>query len=107
MTLDEFRRSLADAEPPQEIGPALRALWFDARGDWDQAHHVAQEVHDAPGAWVHAYLHRKEGDLGNAAYWYAHSGKPVASGALDDEWAAIAAQLLETTGGRMARGPSG
>lgn len=94
MTLDQFRRTLTDAAPPQSLTVPLRALWFDGRGDWNQAHSVAQDVEDATGAWVHAYLHRKEGDPQNAEYWYRRAGKPVATSALDDEWAAIVTLLL-------------
>jgi len=70
------------------------ALWYDARGDWHRAHTIAQDVDDAGGAWVHAYLHRKEGDLGNAGYWYQRAGRDVASDPLDAEWERIAAALL-------------
>jgi hypothetical protein len=94
MTLDQFRRTLTDAAPPQSLTAPLRALWFDGHGDWNQAHNVAQDVEDATGAWVHAYLHRKEGDLQNAEYWYRRAGKPVATSALDDEWAAMVTLLL-------------
>ena len=70
MTIDEFRKTLSSAQPPGGLSPVLLALWHDAHGDWDAAHRVAQEVEDgAGGAWVHAYLHRKEGDADNAAYW--------------------------------------
>src|SRR5262249_50412517 len=69
MTLDEFRQTLTARAVP-EMAPLLRALWHDAQGDWTRAHEIAQEVEDSTGAWVHAYLHRKEGDLGNAGYWY-------------------------------------
>lgn len=79
---------------PAHLGPALCALWHDARGDWDTAHTLAQEADDRDGAWVHAYLHRKEGDAGNAAYWYARARKPVAAGELDAEREAIARALL-------------
>jgi hypothetical protein len=94
MTLDQFRRTLTDAAPPQSLTAPLRALWFDGQGDWNQAHSVAQDVEDATGAWVHAYLHRKEGDLQNAEYWYRRAGKPIATSALDDEWAAMVTLLL-------------
>jgi hypothetical protein len=94
MTLDEFRTTLEDAAPPPGLSAALRALWLDGRGDWEQAHQVAGDVEDATGAWVHAYLHRKEGDLQNAEYWYRRAGKPVASSSLDDEWAAMVTLLL-------------
>ena len=94
MTLDQFRQTLTDAAPPQSLTAPLRALWFDGSGDWNQAHSVAQDVEDATGAWVHAYLHRKEGDLQNAEYWYRRAGKPVATSALEDEWAAMVTLLL-------------
>jgi hypothetical protein len=93
MTFDEFKATLAQASPPQ-VGPLLTALWHDARGDWDAAHRVAQDVDDKAGAWVHAYLHRKEGDLGNAGYWYRRAGQPVATGSLDTEWDRIVTILL-------------
>jgi len=94
MTLDDFKATLVLAAPPAGLHPAVIALWHDAKGDWDRAHEVAQEIDDETGAWVHAYLHRKEGDAGNAAYWYRRAGQPVARGPLDDEREAIAAALL-------------
>jgi hypothetical protein len=93
MTIEEFKATLSSAEPPT-VAPLLLALWHDARGDWDAAHRVAQEVDDNAGAWVHAYLHRKEGDLGNAGYWYGRAAQPVATDSLDAEWARIVAALL-------------
>lgn len=93
MTLEEFVVSLESAAPPA-VAPALVALWHDGRGDWDEAHRVAQDVDGASGAWVHAYLHRKEGDPGNAAYWYRRAGKPVGRGSLEDEWRALVSALL-------------
>ena len=93
MTLDEFRRSIERGTMPS-VAPLLRALWLDARGDWDGAHALAQEIDTADGAWVHAYLHRKEGDQWNAGYWYRRAGRPAGGGPLDDEWAAIVAALL-------------
>jgi hypothetical protein len=92
MTAQELRDS-PDGPPPGAPG-ALRALWLDARGDWNRAHEAAQEDGTAAGAWVHAYLHRKEGDAANAGYWYRHAGRPAAKGALDAEWTEIAASLL-------------
>ena len=94
MTLDEFRQSLTGAAPPADLPAALQALWHDGRGDWEAAHNVAQEVPDPDGAWVHAYLHRKEGDAGNAAYWYRRAARPVASISLDAEWDEIVTALL-------------
>ena len=80
---------------PASAPPLVRALWHDAVGDWSAAHSVAQDVETDEGAWVHAYLHRKEGDTSNAGYWYRRAGRPPAAGPLDDEWRAIAAALLE------------
>jgi hypothetical protein len=93
MTLDEFRATLKESMPG-DLAPTLAALWHDARGDWDAAHEVAQDVHSADGAWVHAYLHRKEGDIGNAGFWYRQAGRAPATGSLQDEWAAIVLELL-------------
>lgn len=94
MNLQGFKTSVAEDEPPGELAPALKALWWDAKGDWHKAHECAQAKDDKSGAWVHAYLHRKEGDLSNAGYWYKRAGKPVASESLDAEWEAIARALL-------------
>ena len=93
MTLAEFKATLSSTRPPA-VPPLLVALWHDARGDWEQAHRVAQDVDDRDGAWVHAYLHRKEGDLGNAGYWYGQAHQPVAADALEAEWERIATALL-------------
>jgi hypothetical protein len=80
---------------PATIGLALQALWWDARGDWERAHKVCQQAQSRDGDWVHAYLHRKEGDEGNAGYWYARAGRkmPSADLTLEAEWAEIAATL--------------
>lgn len=94
MRLDEFRASLSRSAPPQGLGLALTALWWDARGDWDKAHECAQEQDDPAGAWVHAYLHRKEGDAANAGYWYRRAGKRPATLPLAEEWREIAQALL-------------
>lgn len=94
MTLDALKATLTQPEPPDDLAPALRALWHDARGDWETAHRVAQEIAGTDGAWVHAYLHRKEGDAGNAAYWYRRAGQAVADDSLESEWDRIATALL-------------
>ena len=90
----EFRDSLAGNAPPPGLAELVTALWYDARGDWDRAHRIAQEVSTRNGSWVHAYLHRKEGDLGNARYWYSRAGKAESRASLDAEWEEIAAHLL-------------
>ena len=94
MDLAAFRASLAAAAPPDGLGPAPQALWWDAKGDWDRAHALAQADEGGAGDWVHAYLHRKQGDAGNAGYWYRRAGKPASRASLAEEWAAIAAALL-------------
>ncbi len=78
--------------------PLLEALWYDARGDWERAHQIAQEVETSEGSWVHAYLHRKEGDLGNARYWYSRAGRNPEHASLDAEWRAICEALLARAG---------
>jgi hypothetical protein len=93
MTVSEFRATLDDKTPPALSG-ALVALWHDAKGNWSRAHEVAQEIENASGSWVHAYLHRKEGDESNAAYWYRRAGKPVERGSLETEWTQIVTALL-------------
>jgi len=94
MNFDDFKKSLAALEPPSEFTLALRGLWWDAKGDWSRAHESAQEDEGPEGSWVHAYLHRKEGDAGNAAYWYRRAGRSPSLQSLDDEWRNIVASLL-------------
>lgn len=89
MTVAEFAAAKAD-----EFSGALLALWWDAQGDWEKAHEIAQDVPGADGAWVHAYLHRKEDDLGNAAYWYRRAGREVGKGDLRGEWERIVEEML-------------
>lgn len=94
MTVADFKRTVSDSSPPNNISLPLLALWHDARGDWEIAHETAQSVEDETGAWVHAYLHRKEGDAANAGYWYRRAGKPIATDPLGAEWERIVAALL-------------
>jgi hypothetical protein len=96
MTLAEFKASLESGQPPAGLPPALRALWHDGAGDWDEAHRIAQDVEDETGALVHAYLHRKEGDLANAGYWYRRAGQASARDPLPEEWERIVVALLDT-----------
>jgi hypothetical protein len=95
MTIDRttFLESLAGDRPPAGISAALEALWYDARDDWETAHERAQAQDDRDGAWVHGYLHRREGDDANAGYWYRRAGRPFPSATLKEEWQAIAAAL--------------
>jgi hypothetical protein len=94
MTVDDFRESLTAAEPPPELTLALTGLWWDGKGNWTRAHESAQQDEGTEGSWVHAYLHRKEGDQDNAAYWYRRAGKPVCKDSLDTEWLSIVRDLL-------------
>ncbi|MBU62775.1 MAG: hypothetical protein CMI26_09760 [Opitutae bacterium] len=96
-TVDELLRSVEfDIDPPAGLNPLVLSLWLARKGRWDASHEVAQEIDDSDGSWVHAYLHRVEGDIGNAGYWYSRSGKPAkgAGESLDEEWLEIAAVLL-------------
>ena len=95
MQFEQFKSSLNGAAPPAGISGAAQALWWQAKGDWHQAHRCCQDSPDATGAWAHAYLHRVEGDLGNAGYWYRRASKPVATGPLETEWDAIVSALLQ------------
>ena len=90
MTIAEF-----EAAGNEGLSGVLLALWWDGRGDWERAHEVAQDVPGKDGAWVHAYLHRKEGDAGNAGYWYRRAGRSPAAGELRQEWEAMVAELLQ------------
>jgi hypothetical protein len=94
MDIRAFKATLSNSAPPQELSLALQALWYDAKDDWDAAHRCTQDQDDAVGAWVHAYLHRKEGDLANAGYWYRRAGKPTSSLSLAEEWEEITGALL-------------
>lgn len=93
MTLENFKATLADSAPPA-VSNALQALWEERKGSWSKAHDLLQDDNSPAGSWVHAYLHRKEPDPGNAAYWYRKAGKPVVSGSFEAEWDAIATALL-------------
>ena len=94
MDFEAFSQSLSAAAPPAGLSRALQALWWDGKGDWGKAHECAQEVEDEAGNWVHAYLHRKEGDASNAGHWYRRAGQPHAKATLEAEWEAIAKALL-------------
>ena len=93
MDLKAFKLSLQEQIPP-ETSQALQALWYEAKGQWDKAHELAQQAPDPIGAWVHAYLHRVEGDESNAGYWYRRAHKPHSEASLPEEWEEIASALL-------------
>ena len=98
MDIGAFRESLKSPAPPAGLSPALEGLWWDAKGDWGKAHESAQRDEGADGSWVHAYLHRKEGDLSNAKYWYLRADRPAAYGDFEKEWTAIVSWLLRVAG---------
>ena len=93
-TLAEFKASLELDQPADYLSVQLKSLWFDAKGDWHKAHAQVDQLNDRQSAWVHAYLHRKEGDVGNANYWYRKAGQTPASVSLQAEWEQLAAYFL-------------
>lgn len=95
ITLEEFKGSLSQENPPAGFDGLLQALWHAGKGDWETAHRLVQDISGPDAAWVHAYLHREEGDLANAAYWYRRANRPVSQASLDEEWAQIATALLQ------------
>ena len=96
MTLDQFRRSLGKPSPAANLSAPLAALWWAAKDDWNKAHALVMDDGSPEAAWVHAYLHRVEGDQGNAGYWYRQARRPAASGPLAAEWEQIATALLSS-----------
>lgn len=95
--VDELLLSVeSDVDPPAGLPPLVLSLWLAKKGRWDASHEVAQDIHESDGSWVHAYLHRVEGDIGNARYWYSRAGKPAkgVDDSLDQEWREIATTLL-------------
>lgn len=94
MDLASFRKSLSENAPPKDASVYLQSLWYDAKGDWERSHTIIQDVPDKNAAWIHAYLHRKEGDTGNADYWYSRAGRRRSSKTLADEWEQIVVALI-------------
>lgn len=95
MDIDQFIKSLSQNQPDPSFPPLLKALWYDAKGNWDQAHDIADGFGSRTGDWVHAYLHRKEGDQWNAGYWYRRAGKSMPDHSLEEEWQVILLALLQ------------
>ena len=93
MDIKTFKASTKKNKPPTDISPCLEAMWYQAKGNWEEAHSLAQSEKSPAGSWVHAFLHRVEGDLGNAAYWYCLADRSVCTSRLDDEWEEIVAAL--------------
>jgi hypothetical protein len=94
MTLAEFKQSLKASSMPANLSAELQSLWCDGKGDWQGAHELIQDVDTKNAAWIHAYLHRKEGDLGNAGYWYRRANKEVATSKLSEEWEELVRYFL-------------
>ena len=94
MSIESFISSLSKERPPAGSSPLLQALWHDGKNNWQKAHEIAQDIETSDGSWIHAYLHRKEGDSSNAAYWYRRAGKPLPDVSLDTEWKQIVSALL-------------
>jgi len=90
MDYESFIKSTSFDTPPEKISLYLKALWYDAKDDWEMSHHIAQDIPDKNGSWIHAYLHRKEGDRFNAGYWYNKAGKTFPSFSLEEEWNQLA-----------------
>jgi hypothetical protein len=94
MDLEQFRESLSQSAPSPQLSDHLKALWYDAKGDWEQSHNIIQDINDNNAAWIHAYLHRKEGDIWNADYWYSKAGKKRPPVSLQQEWENIVTDLI-------------
>lgn len=94
MTIDDFIDSLSSHNPPERLNSLLLALWYDALGDWEKSHNIAQDIDTKDGALIHAYLHRKEGDIWNADYWYSRAGKKRPDVGLEDEWKILVSEFL-------------
>lgn len=95
MNFANFISSLNDKEPPGNMSIHLQALWFDANENWKKAHEIVQNINDKNASWIHAYLHRKEGDLSNSAYWYSKASKEMSKLSLKEEWTEITKFLIE------------
>jgi hypothetical protein len=94
MTLTEFKGTLTQSQPPGQFSVLLQAMWYDGKEDWESAHNLAQDINTKDGSWVHAYLHRKEGDNGNASYWYHRADRKMPAYSLNQEWEEIVQHFL-------------
>jgi hypothetical protein len=94
MTIEEFKSSLDQKNPPADLDTLLIALWYDAKGDWEKSHSIIQDIETKDAALIHAYLHRKEGDQRNAEYWYSRAGSRLSDEPLSEEWRKLAIRFL-------------
>ena len=94
MEFSFFKQSLSGKEPPSDSSVYLKALWYAGKNEWNTAHKLIQDVDDKNASWIHAYLHRKEGDIGNADYWYRRADKSRPSVSLEKEWEEIVSTLI-------------
>ena len=94
MNFEEYQETLSSSKPPAGISPYLESLWYDAKNDWEKAHSIIQDLEDKTAAWIHAYLHRKEGDISNADYWYQRAGRKRPATTLQEEWEDIVKDLI-------------
>ena len=95
MTIEQFRASASTDEPPAGLSIPLTALWYDAKGEWEKAHGLVDELETRDGMAVHAYLHRKHGDISNSQYWYERCGSDFRRNTFEAEWEALVAELLK------------
>jgi hypothetical protein len=98
MKFEQFKASLNEDLPPAAITSSLAALWYAGKGDWNQGHDIAQDIPTREGSWVHAYLHRVEGDDGNARYWYNLAGRKMPAQTFEEEWEEIVRAMLSSEG---------
>lgn len=94
MQFENFKQSINSSTPPTNSSVYLQAMWYDGNGNWDKAHHLVDSLEDSTACWVHAYLHRKEGDIWNADYWYRKASKKRPDISLEQEWETIVKTLL-------------
>jgi hypothetical protein len=96
VTINEFLKSVDDDRPSPQLSETLTSLWWDKKGDWDKAHSIAQDIPTAQGSAVHAYLHREEGVLWNADYWYSRAGRQRPNISLEEEWNLLVEEMLKS-----------
>ncbi|HEX5169044.1 MAG TPA: hypothetical protein VFW11_07705 [Cyclobacteriaceae bacterium] len=94
MTLNDFKQSLSGDSPAMPLSDLLKAMWYDGKENWDMAHSIVQDINSNEASWIHAYLHRKEGDIGNASYWYHKAGRSLPNISLQQEWEEIVRAFL-------------